>query len=175
MRVATAKEIDAINTRLELMSEQEYTEEAKALADWYRALEPIGRLERARQPTEFARVESRFKAFLFLSIWQSGLPAVLETSRRHEAEVRGTLCLCALTRWQLAHGAEPPRDLASVLGEAGVKEVPIDPFSGEPFRMATVAGKPVIYSIGPDGVDDHGQFDNPRGRNESGDVLFQLR
>jgi hypothetical protein len=173
--IITAKEIDAINTRLELMSEQEYTEEDKAVADWYRALEPIGRLERARQPAEFARVQSRFKAFFFLSLWRSSASAAFNSNSRHETMVRGTLCLCALARWQLAHPAEPPRDLTSVLGEAGVKEIPIDPYSGQPFRLAMVAGKPVIYSIGPDGIDDHGQFDDLNGRNASGDLLFQLR
>ena len=41
-----AKEIDAINTRLDLMSEKEYAQEAHAVVDWYTALEPIGRLPR---------------------------------------------------------------------------------------------------------------------------------
>ena len=53
--------------------------------------------------------------------------------------------------------------------------MPVDPYSGKPFSLAVLAGKPIIYSIGPDGVDDHGEFDNLDGRNESGDVLFQLR
>ena len=84
------------------------------------------------------------------------------------------MCLVALKRWQLAH-RELPADLATVLKEAGVGEVPVDPYSGKPFSLAVLAGKPIIYSIGPDGIDDHGEFDNLDGRNESGDMLFQLR
>jgi hypothetical protein len=171
---SSTQDIDAINTRVELMSEQEYAQEAKACADWYLAFEPIGQLPRAQQPAAIAQIQARFKGMFFVSQWQSGLPPALEAFRRDKTFLRGTLCLVALKRWQLAH-PELPRDLASVLAEAGVKEAPIDPYSGEPFRLATVAGKPVIYSIGPDGVDDHGEFDNLDGRNESGDMLFQLR
>ena len=91
-----------------------------------------------------------------------------------ETFLGGTLCLAALKRWQLAH-RELPADLATALKEAGVGEVPVDPYSGKPFSLAVLAGKPIIYSIGPDGIDDHGEFDNLDGRNESGDMLFQLR
>jgi hypothetical protein len=170
---SSEKEIDAINTRLELMSEQEWASEARAAADWYLAIEPVGRMHRAQQQEAIAQARSRFKDMFFLSQWQSAAEPLLEASRRDETLVRGTVCLCALKRWQLAR-PEPPRDLASILAEAGVREAPIDPYSGEPFRLSFVAGKPVIYSIGADGVDDHGEFDNLDGVNESGDVLFQL-
>jgi hypothetical protein len=169
-----AKEIDAINTRLEMMSEQEYAQEGQAVVDWYAALEPIGRLARAQQPAAIAQIQARFKWTLFVSRWQSSVVSALEAFRRDETLLRGTLCLVALKRWQLAHRELPP-DLTTVLAEAGVGEVPIDPYSGKPFSLAVVAGKPIIYSIGPDGIDDHGEFDNLDGRNESGDVLFQLQ
>jgi hypothetical protein len=168
------KEIDALNTRLGLMSEKEYAQEAHAVADWYAALEPIGRLPRAQQSTAIAQIQARFSWTLFVSCWQSSLPSALESFRHSETFFRGTLCLVALKRWQLAH-REPPTDLVTVLKEAGVGEVPVDPYSGKPFSLAVLAGKPIIYSIGPDGIDDHGEFDNLDGRNESGDVLFQLR
>ena len=37
--------------------------------------------------------------------------------------------------------------------------VPMDPYSDQPLRMGSVAGKPVIYSVGPDGKDDKAQVE----------------
>ena len=74
-----AKVIDAINTRLDLMSEKEYAQEAHAVADWYAALEPIGRLPRAQQPATLTQIQARFSSTLFVSLWQSALPSALES------------------------------------------------------------------------------------------------
>ena len=52
--------------------------------------------------------------------------------------------------------------------------VPVDPFSGLPLKMAMISGEPVIYSVGSDGVDDHGLKDADLGRKPEGDFLFRL-
>ena len=39
---------------------------------------------------------------------------------------------------------------------------PLDPFSGEPFHLEYRNGGLVIYSIGPNGRDEHGAFDPKR-------------
>jgi hypothetical protein len=57
--------------------------------------------------------------------------------------------------------------------------VPIDPYFGEPLRMAVIDGKPVIYSVGPDGQDDQASIEwnlideylHPR---KKGDFVFRL-
>ena len=43
---------------------------------------------------------------------------------------------------------------------AGLPRVPIDPYSGQPLRMAIIDGEPVIYSVGKDGRDDGGRIDS---------------
>jgi hypothetical protein len=59
---------------------------------------------------------------------------------------------------------------------AGIPGVPIDPYSGQPLRMAVLWGEPVIYSVGRDGKDDHGrveEWDRNR-RKWQGDLIFRL-
>jgi hypothetical protein len=36
-------------------------------------------------------------------------------------------------------------------------QVPLDPFTGQPLKLKPTAYGVVVYSVGPDGVDDGGQ------------------
>ena len=90
--------------------------------------------------------------------------------------MRGTQCLVALRRWQLEH-ADPPKDLETIVKAAGMPGVPIDPYSGQPLRMAVLDGKPVIYSVGPDGKDDKAQLEWDQWNQQpgnAGDLIFRL-
>ncbi len=85
---------------------------------------------------------------------------------------RAAECLMALWLWK--HRSKgPPTDLAAVVKAAGLPGVPIDPYSGEPLRLAIVDGEPVVYSIGDDGRDDGGRLDSNQGR-KAGDRIFRL-
>jgi hypothetical protein len=88
------------------------------------------------------------------------------------AQIRGSECLAALKLWR-ARNQLAPSDLAAVVKAAGLPRVPIDPFSGQPLRMAIIDGEPVVYSIGKDGRDDGGRVDSARDR-KPGDVTFRL-
>jgi hypothetical protein len=98
--------------------------------------------------------------------------ALVGSIQRATADLRGVQCLAALKRWQLEH-ADPPADLAAVVKAANMPGVPIDPFSGEPFRMANVNGQPAIYSLGPDGRDDHALVEWDRSPGSQGDMVFR--
>ena len=98
--------------------------------------------------------------------------ALMHAILREEATLRGTQCLVALRRWQLEH-TELPRDLDTVVKDAGMPAVPTDPFSDQPLRMTVVKGKPVVYSVGPDGKDDKALFEWKGGR-QPGDLIFRL-
>jgi hypothetical protein len=67
-----------------------------------------------------------------------------------------------------------PPDLLTIVKAAGMSSVPMDPYSGQPLRMGTVAGKIVIYSVGPDGQDDKAQVEWNLAPNQPGDIIFQL-
>jgi hypothetical protein len=42
---------------------------------------------------------------------------------------------------------------------------PVDPFTGKPFHLEYRNGRLTIYSFGPNGADDHGEFDRKRWTN----------
>ena len=85
---------------------------------------------------------------------------------------RATQCLIALKLWK-DHSKEIPADLETVVKAAGLPQIPIDPYSGKPLRMAIIDGEPVIYSIGKDGRDDGGRIDSDSDR-KPGDQTFRL-
>ncbi len=102
----------------------------------------------------------------------------------------GAQALIALRRWYGTH-AEPPSDLATVCREAGLANVPRDPFGDGQLRMATfaaetpiqhrfqkdlkvLAGETVIYSVSDDGVDDQARKGSNYWDSEPGDWLFRL-
>jgi hypothetical protein len=111
-----------------------------------------------------------------------------------EVQVRsrlaGAQALIALRRWYGTH-AESPTDIAMMCREAGLAEVPRDPYGEGPLRMATfaaetpiehrfqknlkvLAGETVLYSIGPDGIDDKALKDFGPSLGDPGDWLFRL-
>jgi len=93
---------------------------------------------------------------------------------RGDLYVRASECLLAVRRWRLTHAGADPTDLALACKQAKLPGVPIDPFSNAPLKLAVVGGQPVVYSIGPDGVDDRALKDSNLGRKPDGDMLFRL-
>ncbi|MBI3463711.1 MAG: hypothetical protein HY000_11740 [Planctomycetes bacterium] len=86
-------------------------------------------------------------------------------------------------RYRRRHGRLPER-LEDVVPEF-LPAVPEDPFTGQPLRYAIEDGGFVVYSVGPDGVDDRGQETKPgqpevagapsAGPPEPADVVFRVR
>src|SRR5205085_149198 len=99
-----------------------------------------------------------------------GPTALAEPTARWRATLRALRCVTALRQWSLTHRT-PPADLAAALKAAGMPSVPLDPYDGNPLRLAVVAGKRVVYSVGRDGTDDGGRVDSENGR-KPGDLLF---
>ncbi|HEV3165097.1 MAG TPA: hypothetical protein VGZ22_13815 [Isosphaeraceae bacterium] len=88
---------------------------------------------------------------------------------RNEATLHATEALVAIKRWELNHKALPTT-LAEATAAANLTAVPTDPFDGQPLRMVVIDGNPIVYSVGKDGKDDHGQ-DSLRD-TRPGDLLF---
>jgi hypothetical protein len=61
----------------------------------------------------------------------------------------------ALRAYELDHGSYPPALAALV--PAYLPEIPNDPFTSGPLRYRAVANTYVLYSVGPDGIDDGGK------------------
>ncbi len=111
-------------------------------------------------------------------------PEVVPMTRLEAAKA-----LVALRRWYGTH-SNPPPDIATLCRAAGLTDVPRDYFSDGPLRIISfatetpiqhrfqkdlkaVAGETIIYSVGPDGVDDKASKDWAYVGAE-GDFLFRL-
>jgi hypothetical protein len=166
-----------------MLSDEEYAKEVEALNRFYVSILALVEQPKFRRMRD-SEMESAV-ALLHKALRETTLAVFLEgfapesMMRQYflpsEAHFRGTQCLVALRRWQLQHADAPP-DLKTLVKAAGMSGVPIDPFSGQPLRMAVLWGKPVIYSVGRDGKDDHGrveEWDRNR-RKWQGDLIFRL-
>jgi hypothetical protein len=79
---------------------------------------------------------------------------------RSQAELGATAILIAADRQRRRTGKWP----ASIeeIGSSILPEAPLDPFSGQPFHIEHRDGQLFIYSIGPNGIDEHGKYDPRR-------------
>jgi serine/threonine protein kinase len=91
---------------------------------------------------------------------------------RHVAELNTALAALAVERSRLAHG-DWPCDLAALV-PAYLKEVPCDPYDGQPLRYRRVAEGVVVYSLGPDRTDNQGKLDQTPSPADGTDIGFQL-
>lgn len=97
---------------------------------------------------------------------------VLDGSLRDQARLAGTIAIVAVRRYELLHGA-PPADLETAVKEAKLEAVPMDTYSGLPLKYTLVGGRPTVYSVGSDLVDQGGNQDWKSGQ-QPGDFIFRV-
>jgi len=102
---------------------------------------------------------------------------VMEDSRfltaRNESANLLLLGVLALRSFQLEHSTYPTN--LSELVPAYLKQVPVDPFaSGEPLRYRRTGSTYVLWSIGPDGVNNNGRAINDNSPVSSGEAGVEL-
>jgi hypothetical protein len=96
------------------------------------------------------------------------LNAACDAGARGDAQMRTADAALAFELYRRAHG-ELPRAWAQLV-PAYLPETPVDPFDGRPVRFLRREGECVIYSIGADERDDHGQG----GESNQPDIIFTL-
>jgi hypothetical protein len=106
---------------------------------------------------------------LFTTLIASSIQRTFETCARIEAGDACAKTAVAVTRYRLDHAALPSH--LSDLVPDYLDAVPSDPFDGHPLRLAIKSDRWIIYSVGPDRVDDGGT-ELVKGK---GDVIFTLR
>ena len=74
---------------------------------------------------------------------------------RSQAELRLLALDAALRLYRERHGKHP--DALSALVPEFFSSVPLDPFTGRPFIYKPLTNSYLLYSVGPDGVDDGGK------------------
>ncbi len=100
------------------------------------------------------------------------VPAVTSAGNafhRGQAELGATAILIAAERQRRRTGKWPAS--IEAIDRSILREPPVDPFSGKPFHLEYRGGEFVIYSIGPNGKDEHGAFDRKRNLQGAPDDL----
>jgi hypothetical protein len=95
-----------------------------------------------------------------------------EAFRRKHAHVRCLAVALATERYRKKHGAWP--EALGRLTPGLLSAVPLDPYDGQPLRYRRLADGVVVYSVGPDGVDDGGTFDRTNAIRPGTDLGYRL-
>jgi len=118
-------------------------------------------------------VRSSPYCFVWGEIHQGTYQFVLHALLDAAATVRQACAAIAFERHYLAH-EEYPSDFAGLVPEY-LEAVPIDPWSGQPMRLTfRPNGRPAIYSVGENRVDDGGvpPRDIRGNRGHGGDIVW---
>lgn len=101
------------------------------------------------------------------------LPALdrcFESMTRADANRRLAEIALAMCRYRAKNGKYPEN--LDILVPDFIAFVPLDPFDGKPMRLKQTEGELIIYSIGPDGIDNGGAaYDK---ETKKGDIIFEL-
>jgi hypothetical protein len=84
----------------------------------------------------------------------------VESIGRMLASVRSSAASVAVERYRRAHGGAPPASLDQIV-PALLPAVPADPFSGQPLKYSVQPDRYVVYSLGPNAIDDGGSTMSP--------------
>jgi hypothetical protein len=94
-------------------------------------------------------------------------------SQRSQAQMRCAIAALAAERYRLQHGAWP-RLLDDLVKDGLLKEIPKDPYDGQPLRWRRTATGVIVYCVGPDKIDNGGKFDRDDPTAADTDVGFEL-
>ncbi|MDR0870754.1 MAG: type II secretion system protein GspG [Planctomycetaceae bacterium] len=103
-----------------------------------------------------------------------GLANYLDAIRRSEADATLTRLLFALELYHREHGETYPESLDK-LRNGYVDEIPLDPFSKQPFLYILDDDRRgyLIYSVGANGIDNNGRNNNDTTKGD--DVRRRIR
>jgi hypothetical protein len=106
---------------------------------------------------DWDRIEAQFE-HIPGALYRLATPAylhLLPAVARADASRRVAQFAVAVTSYRANEGKFPAR--AEDVVPKYLPQVPPDPFTGEPLKLKVTADGVVVYSVGPDGVDDGGQ------------------
>ncbi len=154
--------------------------------------EPWQRSRRANEEVSDARATTRTAMMLMPNT--GGYIIAVD---QNEVARRALVQILALRMWQLRHAGQFPKSLEALVPDA-LPSLPIDPYSGRPFSFtrsneqevsplrealaaapgkghAAAAGSGLLYSVGPDGLDDGAITFKPNDRrSQPMDIVFEI-
>jgi hypothetical protein len=113
------------------------------------------RLQTTKEITQKVRQysgKSRYVGLALLTDWDS----IVGKDAECHAALRSAQAALGVERYRLANHDQLPNSLQDLV-PSFLDAEPIDPFDGKPLRFKKLSKGYVIYSIGPDGIDDGGK------------------
>ncbi len=169
------------------MTAEDYKNEIAVLDTRYRQIESASALPFPKSTSELEILADNWTtddAWKKTKILKWFKPKFVLHSIRRKSTLRTNayLCLAAAIKWQRDHEGSSPENLIDALRGIGISEIPVEPYSGAPLKMTVIDDRVVIYSVGPDGDDDHAAkrfdlFGNPptdQTKDPNGDVVFSV-
>lgn len=163
-----------IDTKLTLFGDDDFEAERNTMdavwTDLFRVSNSNAALRRAAafSAEEKLRTDTVFIGSL------SEITELADRTTWWEATLNALHCVVAIRRWELEH-SEPPPDLLTAVRRSGVSFVPVDPFGGGPLKLSFANEEAMIYSVGPDGVDDAGRkVVSSNDADAEGDIVFRI-
>jgi ABC-type transport system involved in multi-copper enzyme maturation permease subunit len=148
------------------------TSQRARLLEFFNALVEAAKLPEKLQDAAITQAKVRFAITTKLSGNFTYVVERVPAIRYHLARTRCAIAALACERYRAAHGKWPAelQELVPIY----LTEIPNDPYDGKPLRFKRVQDGLVIYTVGPDQVDNGGKLlRNPRPVVGT-DVGFQL-
>jgi ABC-type transport system involved in multi-copper enzyme maturation permease subunit len=126
-----------------------------------------------RQEAEFKRIDASISSKPLIT--RMVLPAVGRVEQSYwgsQARLRAAIVALAIERYRRQHGRWP--DSLAELVPDKLAAIPADPYDGQPLRYRRNSDGVIIYSVGPDKVDDGGKLDRNKPGSTGRDIGIQL-
>ena len=118
-------------------------------------------------------LKARQRYYLCSCIFLRNLERDIARHAEHAARVRTARAALAIELFRAEHNGERPASLEA-LAPAYLKQIPKDPFDGQPLRYKLRSKGYVVYSIGADGKDDDGKERPPRSKGGNREESFDI-
>jgi len=127
----------------------------------------------SRQDAQFSLLEQEVvSAPLLGRLLTPAHTKLITADRRSQAHLRCAIVALAIEHYRAEHGHWPTT--LEDLTRNYLTEIPLDPFDRKPLRFRQRVDHVVIYSVGPDGVDDDGNVSNDDRATPGTDIGFRL-
>ena len=113
--------------------------------------------DRFASRTNWGAIEARMTKgrYILSGLLLPSLGKAVHRDTEDRAKARIAQTVLAIERYRLAHAGQLP-DSVDALVPAYLPAIPSDPFDGKPLRFKRRQSGYIVYSVGPDTVDDGG-------------------
>ena len=110
--------------------------------------------------------------WFFLALEMPSFESSIAARARAIGQLQGAAGQCALTLWKMQN-EQPPITVDELFDGIADGNVPMDPFSGKPWKLIVRDGIPILYSVGDDGHDDQALVEWDLFMGTQGDLIIR--